>query len=566
MRTVRARLIAIVALCVLPAIGSAVLRARDAEQDLLDEIRDRVRSADAAFESELEEDRANARLGAELAAGDARVSSAVAAHDPRAAAAAVKLLGDVYTDTVVVLVDDSGRILAANDPHRAPVNFGGADTAPLFAGRELSGLFPLTLGTGAGYSFVVAIPIVDAGKVLGAVAMITPVDPDYLEHIEKKIGSNLAVKVNDVLVAACGDHPAPTLENHGGGVVTLEKNGRLFALDTFRPTLLQRAGQDVEVTASEDTTQLTAEARRDLLKSLAVLGVVLLGALIWAAIAAGRIADAVKRISAAAARVAQGGYERVTGVATRDELEQLAGNFNTMVAGLEETERIKSNFGKFVTRQFIERILATNPQLGQGELVPVTVLFSDIRGFTTMSENMEPRKLLDLLNEYFTEMVDAVMRHGGEVDKFIGDALMAVFGKYEQSSNDALNAVSAAIEMRSKLRVLNQRLAGRGLPEIRAGIGIHTGKVVAGLMGHHEKMEFAVLGDAVNLASRLESVTKDLGVDILLSEDTYAAIKDRIEAEPIRRVNVKGRAQDVMVYRLVGLTGSASATRPPSGG
>jgi adenylate cyclase len=166
---------------------------------------------------------------------------------------------------------------------------------------------------------------------------------------------------------------------------------------------------------------------------------------------------------------------------------------------------------------------------------------------------MPPRDLLDFLNVYFSGMVESVMSHDGVVDKFIGDAIMAVFGAPVPQPGDALNAIKAALEMRARLVKMNEGFRARGLPEIRTGIGLHTGEVVAGNMGHVDRLEYTVIGDAVNLASRLEGMTKELGADVLLSEDLYKKVSDSVDAEPLHRIHVKGREQDVMVYRLKGL-------------
>jgi adenylate cyclase len=169
---------------------------------------------------------------------------------------------------------------------------------------------------------------------------------------------------------------------------------------------------------------------------------------------------------------------------------------------------------------------------------------------------MEPPALLDFLNEYFSGMVESVLNHHGVVDKFIGDAIMAVFGAPVPQPDDPLQAVKAALEMRTRLAKINETFKARGLPEIRTGIGLHSGQVVAGNMGHVERMEYTVIGDAVNLASRLEGLTKELQCDVVLSEDLYKQVEDHVLAEPLQRIKVKGRDQDVMVYRLVGLRSS----------
>jgi adenylate cyclase len=156
-------------------------------------------------------------------------------------------------------------------------------------------------------------------------------------------------------------------------------------------------------------------------------------------------------------------------------------------------------------------------------------------------------------------MVGAVVRHQGIVDKFIGDCIMAVWGPPNPRSQDALNAVKAALEMRDRLVKLNAAFATAGLPQFRAGIGIHTGQVVAGNMGAEStpevegKMEYTVIGDTVNLASRLETMTKELHCDILLSDNTYRLVANEVDVEALPRIRVKGREQEVAVYRLIGL-------------
>jgi len=190
-----------------------------------------------------------------------------------------------------------------------------------------------------------------------------------------------------------------------------------------------------------------------------------------------------------------------------------------------------------------------------GESLKVTILFTDIRSFATISERMDPQQLEGLLNEYFTEMVAIVMQEDGVVDKYIGDAIMAVFGAPVPNPQDAVHAVRAAVRMRGALESLNLRLVERGIPALRTGIGIHTGEVVAGNIGSEKRMEYTVIGDPVNVASRLETSTKDLGVDVLISQDTFELTKDIIETRPVREILVKGRAQSVMTYEVLGLRG-----------
>jgi adenylate cyclase len=247
-------------------------------------------------------------------------------------------------------------------------------------------------------------------------------------------------------------------------------------------------------------------------------------------------------------------YVHVQPVHTGDELEDLASGFNRMVDGLKERDKLRTTFGKYMTATVMDHLLAGKVALG-GESLRVTILFTDIRSFTSISERMDPQSLVALLNEYFTEMVSIVMQENGVVDKYIGDAIMAVFGAPVPSPSDPINAVRAAVRMRRALRELNVTLSARGLPVLRTGIGIHTGEVVAGNIGSERRMEYTVIGDAVNLASRLETGTKELGVDVLISEDTYELTKHVLEARAVREIVVKGREKAVKSYEVLGLKG-----------
>jgi adenylate cyclase len=225
-----------------------------------------------------------------------------------------------------------------------------------------------------------------------------------------------------------------------------------------------------------------------------------------------------------------------------------------MVDGLQERDKLKTTFGKYMTDAVVDHLMAGKVQLG-GEVLTATILFSDIRSFASISEKMDAKSLVALLNEYFTEMVDEVIKEDGVVDKYIGDAIMAVFGAPVAKPDTAIHAVRAAIGMRKALAALNEKLVARGMKAIATGIGIHTGQLVAGNIGSEKRMEYTVIGDAVNLASRLEGATKELGVAVLISQDTYDLVKDHVEARPVKEITVKGREQPVMTYEVLGLAG-----------
>ncbi|MFO7718304.1 MAG: adenylate/guanylate cyclase domain-containing protein [Desulfohalobium sp.] len=217
--------------------------------------------------------------------------------------------------------------------------------------------------------------------------------------------------------------------------------------------------------------------------------------------------DPVRRLQTAMTRVEQGDYEVALDVDRQDEFGQLARHFNSMVGELRQKAWILNSMGKVVNKNVVQRIMDNSLELG-GEVLQTTVLFCDLRGFTGVSEKLPPKLLVTLLNEYFTAMVEIVERHGGIVDKFIGDSVMAVFGHPTPLEGEQDAALAAAREMLEACDALNTSM-GLG-EEIRLvnSVGLHTGTVMAGNIGSSKRMEFTVMGDAVNVAARLESATR----------------------------------------------------------
>jgi len=241
----------------------------------------------------------------------------------------------------------------------------------------------------------------------------------------------------------------------------------------------------------------------------------------------------------------------------------LIGWANTAVSSMFLGLRRRDNLSRFLPRQVVERVLRT----GDGTLEPVqrevTILFSDIRDFTSLSESLPPREVLALLDDYFGHMGQIVMGHGGMVNKFLGDGMMACWGVPDGDSQHARHAMQAALDMRTKLEELNAWREQRGEPRLRIGIGLHTGVVAAGMLGGAEQHEYTVIGDAVNVASRVEGLTKGMEVDILVSESTWKAGEGRFLGERISEEKLKGRRESVVVYSLTGRAPSANAALRP---
>lgn len=220
---------------------------------------------------------------------------------------------------------------------------------------------------------------------------------------------------------------------------------------------------------------------------------------------------------------------------------------------ISQEKRMKTTLYRYMTPSVADRVMALGEDvLMVGERKNVTVLFSDIRGYTTLTEAIEAADVVSMLNEYFETMVEAVFHSEGTLDKFIGDALMAVFGAPLPLTNHAWSAVCAALDMRRRLVVFNRERLAKGQPELRIGVGLSSGEVVSGNIGSQRKMEYTVIGDGVNLSARLESITKQYGCDIVLSEHTYELCKERVRVRELDLIRVKGKLEPVKIYELIG--------------
>ena len=205
-----------------------------------------------------------------------------------------------------------------------------------------------------------------------------------------------------------------------------------------------------------------------------------------------------------------------------------------------------------MSQDVIKRVIQDIDNLGLGgKRANVTVLFSDIRGFTSMSEQMTPQEVSKILNEYFTEMEPIITQYNGIINKFIGDAVMAVFGEPIQDKNHAINAVKCAYAMLQKVKELQKKWAQEDKPKIEIGIGIATGEVFVGNIGSINRMEYTVIGDTVNLASRLEGYNKTYKTKLLISPTTYENIKGFVDVIKISDVQIRGKANKMDIYEVL---------------
>jgi adenylate cyclase len=221
-----------------------------------------------------------------------------------------------------------------------------------------------------------------------------------------------------------------------------------------------------------------------------------------------------------------------------------------------QKRQIRQMFALYVAPEVVEEIVR-NPEIAhqEGKRQRVAILFSDVRGFTSYSEQNPPELVVRQMREYLTEMTDAVQRHRGVLDKFIGDAVMALFGPFlPDDANPSALAILTALDMLECLERLNERWQAEGLPTFRIGIGIHVGEAIVGNIGTPQRVQYTALGDAVNLASRLETMTKDFKVPLLVSDEVrqeaMAALDESVAFDDLGTVNVRGREQPVRVFAV----------------
>ena len=246
-----------------------------------------------------------------------------------------------------------------------------------------------------------------------------------------------------------------------------------------------------------------------------------------------------------------GDYTHQADVNRKDEIGNLADAFNQMARDIALKEKIKDSFGRYVTPEIVEMILA-NPSdtWMKASLKEATVIFTDIRGFTTLSEDKKPEHIVEMLNEHFTQITEIIIRHGGHIDKFLGDAVMAVFGTTKENHSHAKDAAKAALDIMGRIEEDALKHKGPEKP-LRIGIGINTGKMVSGNLGSQKKMEYTVIGDNVNIASRLTSMA--VPGEILVGEQTYDELNklNDFKFKEKGLIPIKGKKNKIQVYKLI---------------
>jgi adenylate cyclase len=258
----------------------------------------------------------------------------------------------------------------------------------------------------------------------------------------------------------------------------------------------------------------------------------------------------LKEMETAMKEVAKGNLDVQIKVVSNDEIGALGEGFGKMIKGLKESEAIKESFGKYVSQEIRDEILGGRVPL-DGEMKRATLLFSDLRDFTPFVESTHPKQVVAIMNQYFSEMAEAIKENQGLILQYVGDEIEAVFGAPVAYDDHPDMAIRAALDMKRRLELLNERLKAQGVKPFRHGIGIHTGAVLAGIIGSKERSSYALVGDTVNLASRIQGVTKEFSCDVILSQTTHDLITGSYQMEQLSAMKMKGKSQDVMVYKLL---------------
>jgi class 3 adenylate cyclase len=498
-----------------------------------------------------------------LLASDFALKSVIATHfdseeyDPATlASAALSFRSRIHVD-LLWITDEAGALL---------VSASGLARS----GRSVAGVSPLTeaiemqdvaggIGVVDGALFqLVAVPVF-APDVIGYLLLGQSIDDALATRLKQATGSDVSFLTQERVFAS-------SWANDVRGQVVPAQEVRAALLGSPRTPSLVKAQDErflsVAVPIKASTRPpLFALMQGSYDRALAPLralqwrivaigaGALIAGLLIGGGLASG-ITSPLQSLVAGMREVVRGNLQYRSKIEREDEVGFLAKSFNDMVGGLEERERIRGTFGRFVSHDVAEAVLTGRVPL-EGERRDVSILFQDIRGFTALSERFDPAALLALLNQFFTEVVMAVEAEGGVVKQFLGDGVMALFGAPQPYADHAERAVRAALGIVGRLEGLNQRLQREGTAALEIGVGVHTGEVVAGLIGPDSRSEYGVVGDAVNVASRIEALTREMNTTILVSKEISARLGPTFVRGRTATLPVKGKKQPVEVVEVL---------------
>ena len=416
---------------------------------------------------------------------------------------------------------------------------------------ETEGLFLTTTG-----------PIILKNKVIGGLRLGFPLDANVASSLYEQTGSHAAFVSGGTIVAsslganrqtelgleiirmglAKGDMPVGAFEvvlagvRHVGQVIALSgPNGEI-------------AGYQIQLRGLDQVLALLDSIQKGFLIIL-VSGMGI--AIFFSFFAASGVTKPLASLVEATHQVEKGNLDFKVKVSSQDELGRLAKSFNDMTGQLKEKERVKALFGKYLPKAVADKAMQHQGDLKLGgEMLEITCLFSDIRGFTSMSEKMPPQDIVSMLNDYYTRMIDVLFENDGTLDKTIGDAVMAIFGAPVPDEDGPVKAVRTALGMMTALNQFNTERRSKGLTPIEIGIGVNTGQMVAGNLGSIKQFSYTVIGEEVNLAARLCGSAK--AGQVLVSENTWRKVKWQFEFNKLDPIKVKNVSQPVAVYEVLG--------------
>jgi class 3 adenylate cyclase len=316
---------------------------------------------------------------------------------------------------------------------------------------------------------------------------------------------------------------------------------------------------EVVVPERDYTEPVDAQARRAIL-----LGLLALGLAVACGLAIARwIARPLRDLARQALRIREGHLDVTLMPRSRDEIGVLTRAMAEMARALRDRDFIRETLGRYVSPELAERCLSDRSALRLGgELRQVTILMSDLRGFSELSERLGPQAMIDLINRYLARMTPVILAHGGVIDEFIGDAILVLFGAPFERVDDAARAVRCALAMQEAVRTLNAENEALGLPELPMGIAVHSGVVVAGNIGSPDRVKYGVVGPTVNLTARLQALAS--GGEIVVSDAVLARAGGELRVGPAQAVQVKGFAAPVTVHRLLGVEPGATDLDEPA--
>ena len=386
----------------------------------------------------------------------------------------------------------------------------------------------------------------------GVLFLGIPIDNEAAQSLAEALGTDVCFFAANRCIATSRVPIRAQLEHFGNAadrrqIQRVDMNGEPFALVRQELTTAS-AGTNIAIVLRIPLAPVIGpfQTIQDAIK---LIGFIMLILAILVALRLSRgLAQPVRDLQKATARVAQGDYEATVHVRSRDELGQLAESFNAMTHGLLLKERYKGVLDKVVSRDVADEMLKGEIKLG-GETREVTTLFADMRGFTALSQEMDPQQVVSLLNEVMEHAEAAVVEEGGVVDKYVGDQIMAIFGAPVARDDDAMRALRAAVRIHDATNAVNRSRQARGEPEIGMGVGVNTGMVVAGNMGSARRLNYTVLGGAVNLANRLCS--EAASGQTLLSDATLQRVRGRVQTNALGTRHVKGFSEPVVVHELI---------------